>query len=216
MKLLPHQAFIRLAKEEDIFPMLEIYSGMVRTTAATFEYEPPSFETFRDKVLKIQKKNPWIVLIKREEIVGKDGQTLHKEWLMGYAYAGPHRERIGYQWDVEFSAYIHEKARGMGIGRILYDTLKKIVLLQGYYNAYAVIALPNEASVRLHESVGFRTAGVHYKTGFKFGQWHDVSWWQMELRPKDLNPVPPLAINAPGLAMEVAEILAEAIPLAAV
>jgi hypothetical protein len=70
-----------------------------------------------------------------------------------------------------------------------------VLALQGYYNAYAGIALPNAASVRLHEAMGFRSVGVYEAVGYKLGDWHDVGWWQYPLRPRDAVPEPPTPLE---------------------
>jgi phosphinothricin acetyltransferase len=78
----------------------------------------------------------------------------------------------------------------------LYVSLFAILAAQGYFNAYAGIALPNAASVGLHEAVGFKKIGVYERVGYKFGEWRDVGWWQLELRAHEASPREPLAIEA--------------------
>ncbi|HKF69680.1 MAG TPA: GNAT family N-acetyltransferase, partial [Vicinamibacterales bacterium] len=82
-----------------------------------------------------------------------------------------------------------------GVGRGLYTSLFAILAAQGYFNAYAGIALPNAASVGLHEAVGFRKIGVYARVGYKFGEWRDVGWWQLELRAQEESPAEPLTIT---------------------
>jgi L-amino acid N-acyltransferase YncA len=84
--------------------------------------------------------------------------------------------------------YIDENWRGRGIGRSLYDDLLKRLASQGYVNAYAGIALPNEASVALHERYGYEYVGVFPSVGFKFGAWHDVGWWHRQLTDPPAEP----------------------------
>ena len=110
--------------------------------------------------------------------------------MAGYAYGSRLRGRPAYQWSAEVSAYIHANARRQGVGRALYTSLFAVLVRQGYCNAYAGITLPNDPSVRFHESLGFETVGVYRKIGFKFGAWHDVGWWQMRLAEKDDPPAP--------------------------
>jgi phosphinothricin acetyltransferase len=116
--------------------------------------------------------------------------------IAGYAYATPHRTRAAYQWSVETSAYVHAGARRSGVARALYGALLALLEVQGYRNAYAIITLPNPASVALHEALGFRSVGVHRGAGYKLGAWHDVGWWQRALAARTRDPGPPLAAEA--------------------
>nr|MBA3425279.1 N-acetyltransferase [Rubrobacter sp.] len=127
---------------------------------------------------------PWLVC-------ERDGR------VAGYAYAATHRPRAAYQWCIDVSAYVREGERRTGVGRALYTSLISVLALQGYYNAYAGIALPNPASVRLHESTGFRPVGVYRETGYKLGAWHDVGWWQLSIRERATDPDPP--VNLPAI-----------------
>jgi phosphinothricin acetyltransferase len=101
--------------------------------------------------------------------------------VLGFAYASSHRARSAYQWDVDVSVYIDSDSQRHGIGRALYTALFALLRRLGYFNAYAGISLPNPASVGLHESLGFTPIGIFERTGFKFGQWHDVVWLQLRL-----------------------------------
>jgi phosphinothricin acetyltransferase len=122
--------------------------------------------------------------------------------LWGYAYASQHRDRAAYRWCVDVSVYVRDGRRRAGVGRALYISLFALLGLQGFCAAHAGITLPNEASVGLHESLGFRLVGVYPRVGFKGGAWHDVGWWQLELRPRIGEPSEPLAMaelrGAPG------------------
>lgn len=64
---------------------------------------------------------------------------------------------------------------------LAYSTLLPLLREHGYRRAHAGIALPNRGSVRLHEAMDFLPVGVYEKVGFKFGHWHDVGWWQLQL-----------------------------------
>lgn len=81
------------------------------------------------------------------------------------------------------------------MARALYTSLFAILRSQGFVNAFAGIALPNDASVRLHESMGFRSVGVLQGVGFKLAAWHDVGWWQMRLREPWIPPDPPTPLS---------------------
>ena len=169
---------IRLATAQDAGQIQAIYSPIVSQTAISFETEPPTVDEMRRRVKNTLKNLPWLVCVQQEKI-------------LGYAYASQHRARAAYQWCVDVSVYIHPQARRQGIGHGLYNSLFKILALQGFYNVYAGIALPNPASVGLHESLGFKPIGVYSAVGYKLGAWHDVGWWHLSLRPKSIPPVEP-------------------------
>jgi L-amino acid N-acyltransferase YncA len=171
------KTIIRLAAEEDSGQVQAIYGPIVSQMTTSFEFEPPSAEEMRRRIADTLAHLPWLVC-------DRDGEVL------GYAYASPHRSRAAYQWSVDVSVYIHSEQRHSGIGRALYRSLFEILVMQGYYNAYAGIALPNPASVGLHEAVGFRSVGVYQEVGYKLGAWHDVGWWQLALQPKVIPPQP--------------------------
>ena len=90
--------------------------------------------------------------------------------------------------------YVGASARRIGVGRALYASLFALLRLQGFYNAYGGITLPNAGSVGIHESMGFRLVGVYPHVGYKFGAWHDVGWWGLDLKePGSAPPEPPLS-----------------------
>ena len=171
---------IRLATPHDADQILAIYAPIVEHTAISFELEVPTLAEITQRISNTLARYPWLSC---EEA----GQVL------GYAYASAHRTRAAYQWSVDVSAYVHPTARRRGVGQALYTSFVQILGEQGFYNAYAGIALPNPASVRLHESVGFRSVGVYQQVGYKLGAWHDVGWWQLALQTRDNSvPAPPL------------------------
>lgn len=160
---------IRDATAGDAEGLLAIYRPFVTDTAVSFELEPPTVDEFAARIAKAQSKWAWLV-------AERDGA------LAGYAYGSSFRERVAYQWSVEMSAYLAPAFRGQGVARDLYARLAELLAAKGYCTAYAGIALPNEASVRFHQAMGFRAVGVFERAGRKFGRWHDVSWWQRPLR----------------------------------
>jgi phosphinothricin acetyltransferase len=87
----------------------------------------------------------------------------------------------------------------MGIGKALYTKLFDILKAQGFINAYAGIALPNDASIALHKSLGFEIIGIYHKTGYKFGKWIDVSWWEKKIQDLPNEPQNPKSISEIGL-----------------
>jgi L-amino acid N-acyltransferase YncA len=116
--------------------------------------------------------------------------------ILGYVYAGPFHERAAYVWSATTTVYIRHDLRRSGVGVGLYTSLFRILKLQGFFNALAGITLPNPASVGLHRSLGFESAGVYPKIGYKAGAWHDVEWLQLRLNPaQDVEPRPPIWID---------------------
>lgn len=173
---------VRLARPDDAAGLLDIYAPIVRDTAISFELEPPTVADFRGRIERTLAHAPWLVL--------DDGG------LQGYAYATRFRDRPAYQWTVETTVYVRDSARRRGVGRALMAALLRCLELQGFATALAVIALPNDASVRLHERLGFRSIGVFHRVGFKFGRWHDTGWWERPLREDAGAPPPPRPIEA--------------------
>lgn len=170
-------ALIRVATREDAAFIQAIYAPIVENTIISFELEAPTVAEIEQRIKKTLENSPWLVCENQGEVIG-------------YAYASKHRERAAYQWAVDVSAYVNEGSRGTGIGKALYTALMLILAEQGLYNAFAGIALPNAASVGLHEAVGFKPLGVYRQVGFKLGAWHDAGWWQRVLRPPDVPPQP--------------------------
>lgn len=89
------------------------------------------------------------------------------------------------------SVYVDDRWRRRGVARGLYESLFALLRLQGLYNAYAVIALPNPPSVALHEALGFERVGVYRRVGYRRGEWRDVGHWQLALREREGEPSPP-------------------------
>jgi phosphinothricin acetyltransferase len=97
---------------------------------------------------------------------------------------------------VDVSVYVDGEARRTGVGRALYASLFAVLKLQGFYNAYAGVTLPNPASVGLHEAMGFRPVGVYRGVGYKMGAWHDVGWWHLPLRERVADPEAPAELSS--------------------
>lgn len=161
---------IRRAQPEDAAALLAIYAPIVTDTAISFETVPPEPGEFARRIAEANRRHAWLMA----ERAGR---------AAGYAYATAHRAREAYRYSVEVSVYVHQDHRGAGVGSRLYQQLFDVLVELGYFHAYAGIAVPNPASVHLHRRLGFRRVGTLPKVGFKFGRWHDVSWWHRRLRP---------------------------------
>ena len=115
--------------------------------------------------------------------------------VAGYVCASQHRELPAYPWSVDITAYVREDCRGQGVGKRLYPVLFTELSALGDCQAFACIALPNDVSVALHESVGFLPIAGYREVGVKLGAWHDVGWWQKQLR-ETAQPALPRAFQA--------------------
>jgi phosphinothricin acetyltransferase len=168
---------IRLAAESDAASLLQIYAPIVEQTPISFEFTPPTVDEFCKRIRSILASHVWIVC---EE----NGQ------ILGYAYASRFRFREAYDWTTEVTIYVAPEQHRRGVGHGLYGSLLAVLRVQGFCIAIAGITLPNEASVRLHEKLGFRKIGVFHTNGYKFGQWHDIGFWELSLRDLPAIPVP--------------------------
>jgi L-amino acid N-acyltransferase YncA len=160
---------IRTLQEADAPAMLAIYRHYVEATAISFEEEVPSIEDYAARVGKYVAGWAGVVA----EVDGR---------VTGYAYGSSHRERAAYRWSVETTVYVAPGAQRSGVGRRLYGALLPMLADAGYCNAYAGVALPNDASVALHRAVGFQPIGTFPRVGYKFERWHDVAWFHLPLR----------------------------------
>lgn len=174
---------IRLATADDAEAVASIYRPVVEATAISFEAVAPDAQEMRQRILDTLATHPWLVFEEGPQV-------------LGYAYASRHRVRAAYRWSVDTSVYVSASARRRGIGLALYSSLLAILKAQRFANAYAGIALPNPASMALHEQVGFVPVGVYRNVGYKHGRWHDVGWWQRPLDEAVTTPSEPLSLAA--------------------
>jgi L-amino acid N-acyltransferase YncA len=178
-------ARIRLVTARDAPAIHAIYAPIVAATFISFELAVPGVAEIERRIGDTLPRFPWLVF--------EDGEE-----LLGYAYACEHRSRAAYQWSVDVSCYVHERARRRGIARALYEALFRVLARQGFTNAFAGIALPNAASVAMHAAAGFEALGRYRDVGYKLGQWHDTLWMQRTLAPSPANPEAPRPLE--GLA----------------
>jgi L-amino acid N-acyltransferase YncA len=174
---------IRLATAADGAALAAIYAPAVLQHAISFELVAPDADEMARRVLAVQQRTPWLVWERAGEV-------------LGYAYAGGHRERAAYQWSVEVSAYVAASAHRTGIARRLYAALFAVLAAQGFQSAYAGITLPNPASEGLHKAMGFVLVGVYHAVGFKHGRWRDVAWYERAIGSRPSDPAPPIALPA--------------------
>ncbi|ACL63929.1 GCN5-related N-acetyltransferase [Anaeromyxobacter dehalogenans 2CP-1] len=174
---------IRMATLDDAGDVAEIYGAVVAGTPISFELEPPGPGEMARRMAAVLELAPWLVC---EE----DGR------VDGYVYASRHHDRAAYRWSVDVTVYVRDGRRRGGLGRALYTALLELLRAQGFHAAHAGITLPNAGSVGLHEALGFRPIGVYPRVGWKMGAWHDVGYWQLELRERTRAPGPILAVDA--------------------
>ena len=163
---------VRTASPDDAEAILNIYAHYIENTAITFEYDVPTIEEFRKRIEKTLKKYPYLVLEEDGEIVG-------------YAYAGPLKERAAYDWSVETSIYVRHNAPKCGYGRKLYEALEEALKAMGILNLYACIAHPivedeylTKNSAAFHEHMGYKIVGEFHKCGYKFNRWYNMIWME--------------------------------------
>ena len=162
------RVMLRDATPGDAAAILAIYAPYVEETAISFERVPPDEATMRERIAQRLASHAWLVAEQGGRVVG-------------YAYAGPFAVRAAYRLAAEVSVYVDRDAGRGGIGRVLYGALIERLRERGMHTAIGIVALPNPASVALHERLGFRHVGTFREIGAKFGRWHDVGWWQLML-----------------------------------
>ena len=160
----------------DAAAIAQIYAPYVRDSVISLEELPPDVDEMEGRMQRITERYPWL-------IAELDGQ------VAGYAYGSAHHERAAYRWSADVTVYLSPAHHRRGIGRALYTALFQLLVRQSVYVACAGVTLPNPASVGLHEAMGFTPVGIYRNVSWKFGSWHDVGWWELQLRePSDGRP----------------------------
>jgi L-amino acid N-acyltransferase YncA len=162
-------AVIRAVRDGDEVPLAAIYNHYVNETVVTFEEVPVTAEEMRRRIDEVSAAAyPWLVA----ELDGR---------VIGYSYASAWRSRSGYRFSCEATVYLAPGEGGHGAGSALYARLIDALRARGNHAVMGGIALPNAASVALHEKLGFRNVAQFEQTGFKFGRWVDVGYWELML-----------------------------------
>lgn len=159
---------VRSAAPADVPAIARIYGHAVRESVATFDVTDPPVAYWQDKVSSTESGNHVLVVAEAAAVIG-------------YAYSTSFRPRPGYARTRETSVYLAPDVVGRGFGRLVYSQLLSLLRADGMHCAVAVVAEPNPASVRLHESLGFELVGTLREVGHKFDRWVDTRWYQLRL-----------------------------------
>ncbi|MEP6970944.1 MAG: arsinothricin resistance N-acetyltransferase ArsN1 family B [Betaproteobacteria bacterium] len=159
---------VRAAVASDAARLVDIYNHYVLNTAVSFEEDAISAVEMASRIDKVvvHCSLPWLVAEQAGEPVG-------------YAYGNRWRERHAYRFSVESTVYVAPEAAARGVGSALYAALFEQLKQAGFHTVLGVIALPNAASIALHEKFGMRQVAHFRQVGHKFGKWHDVGNWQV-------------------------------------
>lgn len=159
---------IRTASIADAPAICTIYNHYVTDTVVTFEEQPVAAHEMRARIDGVLERLPWLVLE-------------HAGGVAGYAYASPWKSRTGYRFAAESSIYVAPAHLGRGFGSALYEHLLGDLRARGIHCVIGGAALPNPASIALHEKFGFTQVAHFRENGCKFGRWIDVAYWQLML-----------------------------------
>ena len=198
---------IRFATPDDAAELLDIYRPYVTDTAITFEYEVPSVAEFRERIVNIQKKYPYIVAVQEStSINGYDANPEHDNKLgriVGYAYAGAFKNRAAYDRAVEMTVYVNKDCQKSGIGRKLYDEMERILKKMNVINVNACIGYPTgdddehltRNSAEFHAHMGYSMVGKFHKCGYKLGRWYDMVWMEKMIGDHQDKPKPFISVK---------------------
>ncbi|HEU5136858.1 MAG TPA: arsinothricin resistance N-acetyltransferase ArsN1 family B [Steroidobacteraceae bacterium] len=160
---------IRPASASDADAIARIYNHYIQNTVITFEEEPVSAQEMGSRIAETHSLSlPWLVAEVDDTIIG-------------YAYARKWRPRSAYRYSAETTIYLERGHEGRGIGKTLYSALLPLLRQRGIHVAIGGVALPNAASIALHEKLGFERVATFRQVGFKHDKWVDVAYWQLVL-----------------------------------
>jgi len=157
---------IRKAETVDAKTICGIYNHYVENTIITFEEQPVTVADMANRIREVTASFPWLVFERNREVVG-------------FAYASRWKSRCAYRYSVESTVYLAPEVTGHGIGRQLYRELILALCDRAIHSVIGGIALPNPASIALHEKLGFEKVAHFTEVGRKFDQWIDVGYWEL-------------------------------------
>ncbi|MEQ8312615.1 MAG: N-acetyltransferase family protein [Gammaproteobacteria bacterium] len=165
---------IRPAQFDDAQAIAEIYNWYIANTTITFEEDPITAGDMVHRIAVTDESRPWFVL-EQEAAEGEESK------ILGFACAVRWKDRSAYRFSRETSIYLLPDSAGSGHGRLLYEYLIDAMRKTEVHTLIAGIALPNDASIALHEKLGFRQVGEFEEVGKKFGNFLNVGYWQLQL-----------------------------------
>ncbi|MFJ1606802.1 GNAT family N-acetyltransferase [Streptomyces sp. NPDC088253] len=170
---------VRPGVEADLDALTAIYNHYVRETPITFDTAVFTSEERRPWLLSHPEDGPHRLMVATD--TDSQGTPGNAQRILGYATSSAFRPKPAYATSVEVTIYLAPDAGGRGVGTLLYKALFEALADEDVHRAYAGIAQPNEASVRLHERFGFRYVGTYREVGRKFGRYWDVAWYEKDL-----------------------------------
>lgn len=163
------QTYIRCVSESDFKEIARIYNHYIENTIVTFEEAPVTDEEMKQRILYISSSYPYLVC----EVDGK---------VQGYAYISSWRTRSAFRYSAECTVYLDKNMIGLGLGQKLLEALiTQVRSSTSIHVLVAFISLPNDASIHLHEKLGFIKVAHYREVGFKFNQWLDLGNWELIL-----------------------------------
>ncbi|MCR4898620.1 MAG: GNAT family N-acetyltransferase [Acholeplasmatales bacterium] len=163
---------IRNVKIEDASELVKIYNYYILNTAITFEEKELSIDEFKERIIKISSKYPYLVL-------------LDNGIIKGYSYSHEFYGREAYRFSNEVTIYIDKDSKGLGYGKMLYNKLEEALKERGIKNLYSCIASPIEkdkyldnSSEEFHKHLGYKRIGLFTKCGYKFNNWYNMIWME--------------------------------------
>jgi len=157
---------IRKITIEDAPEIMDIYNYYVDNSIVTFDVHHASLEKIQIKIQNTLEKFPWIVFEENNEI-------------LGYAHGSEWKAKDGYKHSTETTVYLKHNALKKGLGTLLYKELINQLKDLHFHALIGCITLPNDASIALHEKLGFKKIGHFKEVGYKFDRWIDVGYWEL-------------------------------------
>lgn len=160
---------IRKVTKGDAPAIMDLYNYYVNNSIVTFDIHHSSLKKIQTKIETTIKRFPWIVYEENGEI-------------LGYAHGSEWKAKDGYKHSTETTVYLKHESIKKGIGSLLYQELIAQLTALNYHALIGCITLPNDASIALHEKLGFEKVGHFKEVGYKFDKWIDVGYWELIIK----------------------------------